>query len=62
MTRIEFEAALAADGYTEIEAKPLPPRPACIRTTRGVTKCREIVGVAVEIDPLPKWRQRRDAQ
>ena len=28
MTRIEFEAALAADGYTEIETKALPPRPA----------------------------------
>lgn len=28
MTRIEFEAALAVDGFVEIETKALPPRPA----------------------------------
>jgi quercetin dioxygenase-like cupin family protein len=28
MTRTEFEAALRADGFTEIETKTLPPRPA----------------------------------
>ena len=27
MTRTEFETALTADGYTEIETKRLPPRP-----------------------------------
>jgi quercetin dioxygenase-like cupin family protein len=28
MTKTEFEAALTADGFTEIETKTLPPRPA----------------------------------
>jgi hypothetical protein len=28
MTRTEFEAALKADGFVEIETKTLPPRPA----------------------------------
>lgn len=28
ITKLDFEAALAADGYVEIETKSLPPRPA----------------------------------
>ena len=28
MTKTEFETALEADGFTEIETKTLPPRPA----------------------------------